>query len=83
MATRHAHAYAGWPPEDVELFVRPRDRSGLAGGVLWALRQSSRELSTKTQGGAWTRINCPWGYRFAVSPTRWSWLAFSSAHVRL
>jgi hypothetical protein len=41
VAMRHAHAYAGWPPEDVELLVCPRDRSRLAGSVLGALRQSS------------------------------------------
>src|ERR1700733_5148610 len=58
---RHTHAHAGWPPEDVELLVRPRDRSGLAGGVLWPLRQifppAVSATTIKTQRAALSWIN--------------------------
>ena len=39
MPMRHVDPDAGWPAEDIELLVCPGCRCGLAGSVLWALRQ--------------------------------------------
>jgi hypothetical protein len=59
MSMRHAHAHAGWPAEDVELFVGPPDRSRFAGGVFWTLRQSSlrRVVSKRHYQNAGRRID--------------------------
>ncbi len=51
MPMRHVDPDAGWPAEDIELLVCPGCRCGLAGSVLWALRQVPRsgELSPRRQ----------------------------------